>query len=226
MIRAITIGIFVLGVSLFLAGIIGFFRGVSSGESSGGWGSATLRLPTPVFMMLLGVLCLGGDAYLVMKSEADRPGASSYDSSKGPSSSTAAAPVTVGSIVKITSPENGHPISGKAGVVVSGTAVNLAPDETIWLLDYDPYDKQHAYYQVNEQPIPVVDERWSFKDAPIGAESDEIGTKYYVVAVKATPRCADFLQSQVPNEDGDITYSRLPDGCYKTSPVVLTKARD
>lgn len=226
MMRAITIGIFVLGVSLFVVGVVSFFKGISSGEASGGFGSATVRMPTPVFMMLLGVLCLGGDAYLVMNAEADRPGATPYDPSKGPPSSTAAVPVTKGSIVAITSPDNGHPISGKAGVVVSGTAVDLAPDETVWLLDYDPNDKQHPYYQVNEQPIPVADGKWSFKDAPIGAASDEIGTKYYVVAVKATPRCADSLQSQVPNEDGDITFSRLPEGCYKTSPLVLTKARD
>jgi hypothetical protein len=183
-----------------------------------------LRLPVTVFMMVLGVLCLAGDFYIAT-SRVDVPGGA-FDRPKAPPAAATTVPGPVGSIVEITSPENGHTISAKDGVVVAGTAVDLASDETVWLLDYDPADKQHPYFQVNEQPIPVVDGRWSFKDAPIGDESDEIGTKYYVVAVKATPKCADFLQSQVPDEDGNITYPQLKDGCYKTDPLTLTKARD
>jgi hypothetical protein len=236
---AIKIGLLVVGILLLGAGLVALFRGTgASHTAAGSFGSASLNLPLPGFLIVLGVACFV-IAYVVNPAATERaePSSSSPPSiSQVPSPSPSAGGEATGiagppdssratSVVTIDSPENGHRISAKEGIVIGGAATNLGSDETVWLLDYDPQDQEHPYYQVNTEPIKVTNERWSFKDAPIGSGADPIGAKYYVVAVKATGHCASGLSGAAPNQDGDVTFRKLPDGCYSTSPLMLVKAR-
>jgi hypothetical protein len=126
---------------------------------------------------------------------------------ENPDTSTAAVESPCG--IEVTAPKDRALVTWRGGVVVHGTACEK---DNVWLLDYDDVDRR--YYMDNRQPIEVIGEKWSYRDAPIGGRHDPAGTEYTIVAVRTTKRCDRVLKA----EKGDtVRLKRLPAPCPRLS---------
>lgn len=107
--------------------------------------------------------------------------------------------------IKITSPsDDGHPVDGPTGVLLTGTACGLAAGETGWIFDYDPYDQY--YFGTDPRPIKGNGD-WSYYDGPIGDEGDN--NKFYTLqVVRASAGCDAFLASYPKDTDDNVKLRR------------------
>jgi hypothetical protein len=138
-----------------------------------------------------------------------------------PSSSTATLtkPTNVGvEDIKITSPKNNDKISGQAGVLLHGTAKRLEKGYSIWVIDVSG----DTYYRANERPIPVNRGNWEYLDRPIGETRDPAGTTFRLGVVRASPECANSLQTARPDH-GVVAFKELPRGCTIEDTVDVIK---
>ncbi|MFC5105163.1 hypothetical protein [Kibdelosporangium philippinense] len=88
-------------------------------------------------------------------------------------------------------------------------------------MDFDPTDGY--YYQVNPYPVPVVDGKWSFHNAPIGNAGDKKGTVYPIVALRVSAPCSEALRGRTPDSDGTVRFKPMPAGCPDQTDKVNTK---
>lgn len=229
---------YALSTVLALGGIVLIIVAIIGGSITGHFNVPVVRN----FARL--ALAVAGVALLVLaianNSTTSDARASSAGSNGGTSSSTGASPAAgangavpfptgsstptslISGIVKVTSPTGVTEISVATGLLVKGWAVNLGND-SIWLLDFDPLRRVDAYFQVNEQPIPVVEGDWQFIDAPIGNSSDAKGKNYYVKVLRANESCAKALRDGKKGDNGDVTFDSLPSGCAVVATLGVVK---
>lgn len=126
--------------------------------------------------------------------------------------------------IVIKSPKEGQGISGSAGVLVAGTAVGLGRSD-LWLFDTQLTDP--TLYRANEQPIEVTsDGKWAYQDQPIGdLGSVDVGQRYILVVVVASPSCSETVKTKAPNSEGDVVFSSLPSGCSEVGRRSVVKTR-
>jgi hypothetical protein len=111
--------------------------------------------------------------------------------------------------VHITSPKRYARITGRQGVLVSGTATRLGRN-VLRLVDHAP---DGMYYLVDNGPIPVRGGRWSYHDPVVGDGERDVGKTFVMTIVLANPRCQGVLQAVLPSSDGNIRMARLPRDC-------------
>jgi hypothetical protein len=85
--------------------------------------------------------------------------------------------------LNITAPPDLAKISGKKGAFIEGTAVGLQ-NEFVWVFDLDTDNR--TYYRDHEHPLDVIDDKWAFNDAPIGSDSDPLGSTTVIVVIRAS----------------------------------------
>jgi hypothetical protein len=113
-------------------------------------------------------------------------------------------------------------ISGKKGAFIEGTAVGLQ-NEFVWVFDLDTDNR--TYYRDHEHPLDVIDDKWAFNDAPIGSDSDPLGSTTVIVVIRASESCSNKLESARPNSEGDFVFKSLPAGCVVEDKIRVVKAR-
>lgn len=128
--------------------------------------------------------------------------------------------------IEVRLPKDGQHISGKAGVLVAGTAVGLNGD--LWVFDSSPAappgspPADPGLYRDTDTPVVVAPSgQWSFTDAPIGDPSnDDIGQTYTITVVlaPASSHCDQAIAHASPNQDGDTVLTQYAADC-----VVVTK---
>jgi hypothetical protein len=135
-------------------------------------------------------------------------------------------PTTSNTTVKITitSPQDGIEVSGRAGMLIKGTAFGLQ-NESVRLFEYDP--EVHIYYWLYG-PGPTVTPRgtWEFLDRPIGySGNDDIGKTYMIIAVRASNICDATLLRELRDQGHDFLMHELPRGCTVDDILTVVKAR-
>jgi hypothetical protein len=118
--------------------------------------------------------------------------------------------------VRLTAPENGAEINGIDGVKVTGRTCDVRPGESVWLFDYDAYDKNsYLVYDQNSGPRPAAtlnDVEFVVLDQPIGDPGDKHKT-YTIRAVVANGECAKTITKAAADPEGNYVFPQLPAGC-------------
>lgn len=194
------------------------------------WGKVRFELPTGLVFALVGAGMLAFPYWISVGRENSATGTTAPPATTQPSVPSTTAPSTTttstasapaGKDVVITSPYDGKSVSGRAGVVLSGTASGLGGD-TLWVFDHDLDNL--LYYRDSDEPVVVREGRWSFLDKPIGdSGSGDIGTTFTVVVVRASTSCTKVLRGTKANADGDVTFTDLPTGCSEADSVHVVK---
>ncbi len=123
-------------------------------------------------------------------------------------------------VVRITSPANGQKVVGLEGVLVEGTA-SKADDRHLWIFDHADNDQ---YYLITSSPLAVIDGHWSFFDSQVGsATPEDDGHTFVLMVITANDSCKEELKQKKPNNEGDIVFSNLPNGCTPGPTVNVVK---
>jgi hypothetical protein len=188
------------GIALVVIGLILLFVKEGTAESRGF--GFEIKGPVGVVVLLAGVGCIAGSAWLAQKESGDRK---SPEVGAQTPPSTVLPTVTEPPNLKVVSVRNGEGVTistavvqGKAGLNFGGSAIDLGTD-SLWVFDYDPNDD--LYYGASGRPLRVKEDgRWSFVDTPIGAQdASDKGTTYRIVVVRATRDCSVGLGRVRPN---------------------------
>jgi hypothetical protein len=214
----------VLGIALVIIGLILLFVKEGTAESKGF--GFEVKGPVGVVVLLAGVGCVGGYAWLAQNESGDRR--SPEVGAQAPPSG-ALPTVTEPANIKVASVKNGEGVAistavvqGKAGLNFGGSSIDLGTD-SLWVFDYDPNDD--LYYGASDGPLRVKEDgRWSFVNTPIGAQdASDKGTTYRIVVVRATQDCSSELGDVRPDAEGEVVLKTLPAGCTEAAWVNVLK---
>jgi hypothetical protein len=126
-------------------------------------------------------------------------------------------------VVKITSPSDGQQVIGHEGVWLRGIAGELGSNH---LRIFDHADNG-LYYLIDNGPLSVSNKQWSFFDPQIGSGTPgDVGHTFVLVAAVSNATCDQSLAASQPDVQGDVSFTKLPDGCAEASNVrVIKKAQ-
>jgi hypothetical protein len=230
------------GIFLILLGSVLLVIARKDASAKARWGKIGLELPTGALFVLVGAAMVGFPVWAAVNNHtatptpavAVGPAPPTTDPPTSMATTTTVPPTTApktttttvvarAKAVEISSPHAGALISGRAGVVVTGTAVGLGAD-TLWVFDYD--EETRLYYRDTDEPLRVHNGRWSFLDQPIGETgTGDVGATFTIAVVRASPTCARTLRNKPPNAEGDITFGHFPAGCSEADSVDVVKNR-
>lgn len=185
--------VIIVGLALIAAGLRLTFK-AKGGEGGMRTALITVQGPTGILVIVLGLICLGGGAYLGLK--VANP--SSAKTANHPSAF-------------LQLPTNGTKVSRSLGFVARGRATNLGKD-SIWVLDYS------GGYIVDSE-AELINGQWSAIDQPLGNSSDHLPYSLTMVAVFADRACAARLD-EVNATNNDFLNS-LPTGCKPFAQVTV-----
>jgi hypothetical protein len=183
--------LFVIGGLLCLLGIYSIVKGTVSGPGKVKVFSVNVDLPPSVIILLVGVLCIGGGAYLGIVAQSKIPAASplptaTVASTEGVSPSTQPADsqnTTAGptEIVSVTSPESGTAVGGCS--IFKGTS-SLRAGRTLVLAERNLSDPMRILYleAVTDYDTPAALKDWS-GEVFFGSGDSSVGQTYEVQVI-------------------------------------------
>jgi hypothetical protein len=199
------------GGIITVIGLLTFFKG-HTGETEGAWNAFTVKLPSPLFLIVVGVCMIAFPVWL-MKDDLQTKSSQPVPS---PSRSSSSSMTTVNKepAFSISKPEEREEVSGRKGVMLSGTASDLKGD-SLWVMVIAKGAGDEDYYYLASDALTVREGDWGTLVRPIGAGASDVGELFTIVVVQAENQCSSRIKATKRNSDGVIVFAQLPPGCIE-----------
>ncbi|GAB1511148.1 hypothetical protein [Actinophytocola sp. KF-1] len=129
--------------------------------------------------------------------------------------------------VVVDEPENGQEVDGTVGVAITGKVCGLMPGDTLWVFEFDPYDRNfYLVYDpaVGMRPVASRNGGFAIHDGPVGDPGD-YRKRYEIVAAVGDQRCRREIESTAADQDGNYVFDTLPDGCRDITRVQILESQ-